>query len=156
MKREFGMDKCLICLCSSVSVDCLWLWNSPLSYSLRNFDCWILASLAEALICCSLDSLSSAASSFVVAGLLSLLLTQSMTSTLKTCLSLFGSLRCPLSWFSALLIASPIFGASVLSFHVWFSVHSSRGSFIIESISELSTKHCTAYACTWVNVAQQG
>ena len=78
--REYGMENCIHSLICIIFDFCLELST--------------ISRCSVCIICCSLASLSSAASSFVVAWPLSLLSTQSMT---QTCLSLFGSLRCPTS-----------------------------------------------------------
>ena len=110
-RNEFGMEKCLYSLCSSATV----FDNSPLSTIVA---CMLtFFSDSRALICCSLASLCSAASSFVVAWPLSL------------------SWWVPLCRLACLGFSS----APTLSVYVCFS---GKWIFIIESVSELRTKHC--------------
>ena len=77
-----------------------------------------------------------------------------MMSTLQTYQSLFGSLRCPIS---ALFLPSLESSFSQFTSGSAFIVEGGSSIEVIESISELSTKHCTAQheLSTWANIAQQ-
>ena len=115
----------------------------------------LVTSLSGALISCRLVSLSSAASSFVVAWPLSLLSTQSMTSTLQTCLSL---LRCPLSPISDSQPLLPSLEPSFSQFtfgSAFIVVRGPSSSKVYLSWVQNTAQHSMHKLSTWVNIAQQ-